>query len=76
VIGGYNPNAGSFQSILAGYYEGDKLMFAGKVRQGLNPVSRAALFNKMKRLVIGRCPFCNLPPAKRVTLGKASPPMT
>jgi bifunctional non-homologous end joining protein LigD len=42
VIGGYNPNAGSFQSILAGYYEGDKLMFAGKVRQGLNPASRAA----------------------------------
>jgi ATP-dependent DNA ligase len=73
VIGGYNPNVGSFQSILAGYYEGDKLMFAGKVRQGLNAASRAALFNKMKRLLTARCPFCNLPTSKRVTLGKASP---
>jgi ATP-dependent DNA ligase len=54
VIAGYNPNAGSFQSILAGYYERDKLMFAGKVRQGFNPASRAALFNKMKRLVTAR----------------------
>ena len=76
VIGGYNPNAGSFQSILAGYYEGDKLMFAGKVRQGLNPASRAALFNKMKRLVTARAHFVILRPAKRVTLGKASSPMT
>jgi bifunctional non-homologous end joining protein LigD len=70
VIGGYNPNAGSFQSILAGYYEGDKLMFAGKVRQGLNPASRAALFNKMKRLITVRCPFCNLPTSKKSHFGE------
>ena len=27
VIGGYNPDSGSFQSILVGYYEREKLMF-------------------------------------------------
>jgi bifunctional non-homologous end joining protein LigD len=70
VIAGYNPNAGSFQSILAGYYERDKLMFAGKVRQGFNPASRAALFNKMKRLVTARCPFCNLPTSKKSHFGE------
>ncbi|HZE12461.1 MAG TPA: non-homologous end-joining DNA ligase, partial [Chthoniobacterales bacterium] len=32
VIGGYKPNPGSFQSILVGYYEARKLIFAGKVR--------------------------------------------
>jgi hypothetical protein len=40
VIGGYNFNAGSFNP-LAGYYQDYKLMFAGKVRQGLNAASRA-----------------------------------
>ena len=45
-------------------------VFAGKVRQGLNPASRAALFNKMKRLVTARCPFCNLPTSKKSHFGE------
>src|SRR5438874_3484378 len=38
VIGGYKPDAASFQSVLVGYYEAKKLLFAGKVRQGFNPM--------------------------------------
>src|SRR5207248_3788518 len=41
VIGGYKPAAESFQSILVGYYERKRLLFAGKVRQGFNPRIRS-----------------------------------
>jgi hypothetical protein len=30
VVGGLKPNAGGFESLLVSYYEGRKLMFAGK----------------------------------------------
>ena len=37
VVGGFKPIAGGFESLLVGYYEGRKLMFASKVRAGLTP---------------------------------------
>jgi bifunctional non-homologous end joining protein LigD len=70
VIGGYHPASGSFQSILAGFYEVGKLMFAGKVRQGFNPASRAALLAKMKPLLTSRCPFRDLPTSKKSHFGE------
>ena len=70
MIGGYHPASGSFQSILAGYYEVGKLMFAGKVRQGFNPALRAALLAKIKPLVTSRCPFRNLPTSKKSHFGE------
>jgi bifunctional non-homologous end joining protein LigD len=70
VIGGYKPDAGSFQSILVGYYEAKKLIFAGKVRQGFNPASRAKLYNTMQRFLTGKCPFHNLPSSRRNHFGE------
>ncbi|HJT81914.1 MAG TPA: non-homologous end-joining DNA ligase, partial [Chthoniobacterales bacterium] len=70
VIGGYKPEVGSFQSILVGYYEGKKLMFAGKVRQGFNPASRARLLDSMRPMLTERCPFANLPTSKRSHFGE------
>jgi bifunctional non-homologous end joining protein LigD len=70
VIGGYNPDSGSFQSILVGYYEADKLMFAGKVRQGFNPALRTTLLNKLKPLLTSRCSFHNLPTSKKGHFGE------
>ena len=70
VIGGYKPEPGSFQSILIGYYDGKKLMFAGKVRQGFNPASRGRLLRQMQPFVIDRCPFANLPTSKRSHFGE------
>jgi bifunctional non-homologous end joining protein LigD len=61
VIGGYNPDGKTFSSILAGFYDGDRLIFAGKVRQGFNPASRRTLFNGLQPLKTNRCPFANLP---------------
>ena len=70
VIGGYNPDGKTFSSILAGYYEGKQLMFAGKVRQGFRPASRNALFKKLQPLKTERCPFVNLPINKRGHFGE------
>ena len=70
VIGGYNPASGGFQSILVGFYEGTKLIFAGKVRQGFNPASRRALFEAMQPLLSAKCPFANLPSSKKSHFGE------
>jgi bifunctional non-homologous end joining protein LigD len=70
VIGGYNPDGAIFQSLLVGYYEGAKLIFAGKVRQGFNPTSRRKLFEKLKPLAAPKCPFANLPSSKKSHFGE------
>jgi bifunctional non-homologous end joining protein LigD len=70
VIGGYKPDAGSFQSILVGYYDARKLIFAGKVRQGFNPAIRGRLLREMRPLVKKDCPFANLPSSRKSHFGE------
>ncbi|HEY2140132.1 MAG TPA: non-homologous end-joining DNA ligase, partial [Chthoniobacterales bacterium] len=70
VIGGYKPDVGSFQSILVGYYEAKKLIFAGKVRQGFNPTGRTRLLNEMRPLLTKKCPFANLPTSRKSHFGE------
>jgi bifunctional non-homologous end joining protein LigD len=64
VVGGFKPNATSFESLLVGYYEGRKLYFAGKVRAGLTAHTRAEVFQRIAPGQIPRCPFVNLPSGK------------
>jgi bifunctional non-homologous end joining protein LigD len=64
VIGGYKPTAAAFDSLLVGYYEGRKLMCAGKVRNGFTPALRAQLFDALRSLETPRVPFANLPSSK------------
>jgi DNA ligase D-like protein (predicted ligase) len=61
VVGGFKPNATNFDSLLIGYYEGHKLYFAGRVRAGFTPASRADVFRRIARDQTPRCPFVNLP---------------
>jgi bifunctional non-homologous end joining protein LigD len=63
VIGGYKPSdrSSSLDSILVGYYEGSKLMYAGSVRAGFTPHTRREVEAILKRLVVKKCPFANLP---------------
>jgi bifunctional non-homologous end joining protein LigD len=61
VIGGFKPNATSFESLLVGYYSGRRLFFAGKVRAGLTPHLRAEIFGRIASNQITRCPFDDLP---------------
>jgi len=64
VIGGYKPSATAFDSLLVGYYEGRKLMCAGKVRNGFTPALRAQVFDALRSLETPRVPFANLPSSK------------
>ncbi|HEX4667594.1 MAG TPA: non-homologous end-joining DNA ligase [Chthoniobacterales bacterium] len=70
VIGGYKPDGRSFQSILPGYYDGRKLIFCGKVRQGFNPTVRARLLKEMRPLLTRKCPFANLPTSRKSHFGE------
>ncbi len=63
VIGGYTPSAHNFDAIIFGYYEGGKLLYAGRTRNGFTPSSREKLFRRFKGLEVERCPFANLPEA-------------
>jgi bifunctional non-homologous end joining protein LigD len=66
VIGGYTPSAKNFDTIVFGYYDGGKLMYAGRTRNGFTPSSRDQLFKRLKALVVDQCPcpFANLPEAR------------
>jgi bifunctional non-homologous end joining protein LigD len=64
VIGGYTPPGGSrkyFGAILVGYYEGDKLKFAGKVGSGFTEKSLSMLYKKFRAEEQDDCPFVDLP---------------
>jgi DNA ligase D-like protein (predicted ligase) len=61
VIAGYTPSPKNFDALVIGYYEGDKLIYAARTRNGFTPASRMELFKKIKPLEINECPFANLP---------------
>ena len=64
VIGGYTPPAGArkhFGAVLVGYYNGKRLLFAGKVGTGFNTKSLAALHAKFRQEARPDCPFADLP---------------
>ena len=64
VIGGYTPPQGArkyFGAILVGYYDGDDLVFAGKVGTGFTAKSLARLHKKFQGERRADCPFVDLP---------------
>ena len=63
VIGGFKPNASNIESLVVGYYDAGKLLFAGRVRAGLTLHDRADVFKRIAADRISRCPFANLPSA-------------
>jgi bifunctional non-homologous end joining protein LigD len=64
VIGGYTPSASSFDALIFGYYEGDRLMYAAKTRNGFTPRLRLDLMKRLRLLQTDVCPFANLPESK------------
>jgi bifunctional non-homologous end joining protein LigD len=64
VIGGYTPDH-PFDALIVGYYEGEKLYYVGKVRNGFVPQVRREVYRKFKGLEIDTCPFANLPEKRR-----------
>jgi bifunctional non-homologous end joining protein LigD len=64
VIGGYTPPQGArkhFGAILVGYYDKNKLVFAGKVGTGFTVKSLSMLYKKLQKEARDDCPFVDLP---------------
>ncbi|MGA2716585.1 MAG: ATP-dependent DNA ligase [Bryobacteraceae bacterium] len=64
VIGGYTVGGSTFDALIFGYYEGKKLIYAGRTRGGFTPRLREDLMKKFRPLETPECPFANLPEAK------------
>jgi bifunctional non-homologous end joining protein LigD len=64
IIGGYTPG-NPFDALIVGYYEGDKLLYTAKVRNGFVPQVRREVASRFKGLRIDAYPFANLPERKR-----------
>jgi bifunctional non-homologous end joining protein LigD len=70
VVGGFRGNgADGVDALIVGYYQGRNLCFAGKVRAGMVPHVRRGLFKTLAPLHISKCPFVDLPHAKRSRWG-------
>ena len=61
VIGGYKPAGDTFDSVLVGVYEHRRLLYAGKVRAGFTPPTRADVFRRIDSHLTTKCPFADLP---------------
>jgi ATP-dependent DNA ligase len=57
--------------LAVGYYEGSKLMFIAKVRNGFTPELRREVAARFKWLESPTCPFANLPEPKNARRGEA-----
>jgi DNA ligase D-like protein (predicted ligase) len=64
VIGGYTQG-NPFDALIVGYYEGKRLLYAAKVRNGFVPLVRREVATRFKGLEVDTCPFANLPEKKR-----------
>jgi DNA ligase D-like protein (predicted ligase) len=64
VVGGYTPD-NPFDALIVGYYDGERLLYAAKVRNGFVPRVRREVASRFKGLEIDACPFANLPEKKR-----------
>ena len=61
VIGGYVPSRLGVDSIIIGFYRDKELRYAARVRAGFVPLTRRQVFERIKSLETGKCPFVNLP---------------
>ena len=64
VIGGYTVGGATFDALVFGYYEGDKLIYAARTRNGFTPKLREELMAQLRPLETLECPFANLPEKK------------
>ena len=70
VIGGYFPGPHGIDSLIVGYYAGDKLIYVARTRNGFVPASRRQVFSRLKHLVTPDCPFVNLPETRKSRFGE------
>jgi len=74
VIGGFRMDGKRLELLAVGYFEKGKLLFAGKVHQGLNPANRVALLKILTPFRIEKCAFINLPTSRSGHWGEGVSP--
>jgi DNA ligase D-like protein (predicted ligase) len=65
VIGGYTTAGNPFDALILGCYEGSKLKFAGKVRNGFVPHMRCAMYPLLQQMHTDKSPLADLPEKRR-----------
>ncbi len=65
-----SPDHTALDSLIVGHYDGDKLMYVARTRNGFVPAFRREVFSKLKHLVTPACPFVNLPETRRSRFGE------
>jgi bifunctional non-homologous end joining protein LigD len=70
VIGGYTQGGRGFDALIFGYYDGDRLLYAGRTRSGFTPTLRSQLARRFQGLAAADCPFANLPEATQGRWGQ------
>ena len=71
VIGEYTAGGKTFDALIFGYYEGNRLVYVARTRNGFTPPLRDQLFKRFRGLEIAECPFANLPEARSGRWGEA-----
>jgi DNA ligase D-like protein (predicted ligase) len=70
VVGGFFPGPHGIDSIVIGYYREKDLVYVARTRNGFVPASRRMVYEKLKSLVVDKCPFVNLPETGRARWGE------
>ena len=73
VIAGYTKGGRSFDAVVFGYYDGARLIYVARTRNGFTPASRDRLMERFSQLEIPECPFVNLPEARAGGGARGSP---
>ena len=60
VIGGYTIGGTAFDALVFGYYDGGRLIYVARTRNGFTPKLRVELMRRFKPLETSDCPFSNL----------------
>ncbi len=61
VVGGYTLGGTTFDALIFGYYENERLIYVARTRNGFTPAIRADLMRRFGKLRTKKCPFSNLP---------------
>ena len=64
MIASHTRGGATFDALVFGYYEGSKLLYVSRTRNGFTPRLREELLRRFSGLEISECPFANLPEAK------------
>jgi bifunctional non-homologous end joining protein LigD len=70
VIGGYTVGGATFDAIIFGRYEGDRLLYVSRTRSGFTPALRQLLAKRFRDLEATSCPFAKSDGNPRWPLGR------